>query len=35
MFFSISTVVDLLEDKKISWAAYMESLPTDGYQGYK
>ncbi|THG95952.1 hypothetical protein EW026_g5783 [Hermanssonia centrifuga] len=31
---NISTVVDLLEAKNISWAAYMENLPTDGYQGF-
>lgn len=34
-FESISTVVDLLEEKNISWATYMESMPADGYQGFK
>jgi hypothetical protein len=32
---SISTVVDLLEAKNISWATYQESSPEDGYFGYK
>ncbi|EMD36963.1 hypothetical protein CERSUDRAFT_95231 [Gelatoporia subvermispora B] len=27
---NISTVVDLLEDKNISWASYQESMPYDG-----
>lgn len=31
---NISTVIDLLEDKNISWASYMENLPTDGFQGF-
>ncbi|KIM65607.1 hypothetical protein SCLCIDRAFT_22508 [Scleroderma citrinum Foug A] len=31
---NISTVVDLLELEGISWAEYMENMPTDGYQGY-
>ncbi|KAJ7144511.1 phosphoesterase family-domain-containing protein [Mycena epipterygia] len=28
---NISTVVDLLVDKKISWATYQENMPTDGF----
>ncbi|TFY75255.1 hypothetical protein EWM64_g8756, partial [Hericium alpestre] len=31
---NISTVVDLLEAKNISWASYQEGLPTDGYAGF-
>ncbi|KAL4246952.1 hypothetical protein ABKN59_007690 [Abortiporus biennis] len=31
---NISTVVDLLEAKNISWASYQENLPTDGYLGF-
>ncbi|KAG6326620.1 hypothetical protein ID866_12469, partial [Astraeus odoratus] len=31
---NISTIVDLLEEKGISWAEYQENMPTDGYQGY-
>ncbi|KAF8495811.1 phosphoesterase family-domain-containing protein [Hysterangium stoloniferum] len=31
---NVSTVVDLLEEKNISWASYQESMPTDGYQGF-
>jgi len=27
---NISTIVDLLEAKKVSWAAYQENMPTDG-----
>ncbi|KAF8589088.1 hypothetical protein K439DRAFT_1658077 [Ramaria rubella] len=30
---NISTVVDLLEAKHISWASYQESMPTDGFVG--
>jgi hypothetical protein len=32
---SISTVVDLLEAKNISWASYQENIPFDGYEGFK
>lgn len=32
---SISTVIDLLEEKNISWASYMENMPSDGFQGFK
>ena len=32
---SVSTVVDLLEAKNISWASYQENLPQDGYFNYK
>lgn len=32
---SISTIVDLLEEKSISWAEYQENMPTDGYEGFK
>ncbi|KAA1477560.1 hypothetical protein DENSPDRAFT_828927 [Dentipellis sp. KUC8613] len=31
---NISTVVDLLEAKNISWASYQETMPTDGYTGF-
>ncbi|KAJ7751922.1 phosphoesterase family-domain-containing protein [Mycena maculata] len=31
---NISCVVDLLEDKGISWATYQENMPADGYYGY-
>ncbi|KAH9934149.1 phosphoesterase family-domain-containing protein [Fomitopsis serialis] len=31
---NISTVVDLLEQKNVSWASYQESMPYDGYTGY-
>ncbi|KAK4234025.1 hypothetical protein C8A03DRAFT_19008 [Achaetomium macrosporum] len=31
---NISTVVDLLDTKSISWAAYQESLPYPGFQGF-
>lgn len=31
---NISTVIDLLEAENISWAAYQENMPSDGYQGY-
>jgi len=31
---NISTVIDLLEAKNISWATYQENLPTDGYAGF-
>jgi hypothetical protein len=32
---NISCVVDILEDKHVSWATYQESLPTDGFYGYQ
>ncbi|KAI9462672.1 phosphoesterase family-domain-containing protein [Russula earlei] len=31
---NISTVVDLLEAKNISWASYQENMPFDGYEGF-
>ncbi|KAF8228080.1 hypothetical protein L208DRAFT_1404505 [Tricholoma matsutake] len=31
---NISTVVDLLDAKKISWASYQENMPTDGFTGF-
>ena len=31
---NVSSIVDLLEDKGISWAEYQEHLPTTGYQGF-
>ncbi|GMM32378.1 hypothetical protein DAMA08_051230 [Martiniozyma asiatica (nom. inval.)] len=31
---NVSTVVDLLDDKGISWATYQEHLPYTGFQGY-
>lgn len=32
---SISTIVDLLEDKGISWSDYNEGLPYTGFEGYE
>ncbi|KAJ7192447.1 phosphoesterase family-domain-containing protein [Mycena pura] len=31
---NISTVVDLLEDKDISWATYQENMPADAFYGF-
>jgi acid phosphatase len=31
---NVSTIVDLLEAKKISWGAYQEDMPYTGYQGF-
>jgi acid phosphatase len=31
---NISTVVDLLEDKGISWSEYQEDLPFSGFEGF-
>ncbi|KAI0634299.1 phosphoesterase family-domain-containing protein, partial [Trametes polyzona] len=31
---NISTVVDLLEAKNISWASYQENMPYDGFTGF-
>ncbi|KAJ7182343.1 phosphoesterase family-domain-containing protein [Mycena crocata] len=31
---NISTVIDLLEDKDISWATYQENLPADSFYGF-
>ncbi|KAI1828288.1 acid phosphatase [Xylaria intraflava] len=31
---NISTIVDLLEDKHISWGHYQEYMPFSGYQGF-
>lgn len=31
---NISTIVDLLDQKNISWATYQENMPTDGFEGY-
>ncbi|KAJ7123634.1 phosphoesterase family-domain-containing protein [Mycena epipterygia] len=31
---NISTVIDLLEDKKISWATYQENMPADAFYGF-
>ncbi|EJT99735.1 hypothetical protein DACRYDRAFT_109841 [Dacryopinax primogenitus] len=31
---NISTIVDLLEAKNISWASYQENMPADGYLAY-
>ncbi|KAG5353087.1 hypothetical protein C0989_010469 [Termitomyces sp. Mn162] len=30
---NVSTIVDLLEDKGISWAEYQEDMPSTGYTG--
>ena len=32
---NISTVVDLLDEKGISWATYQENMPTDAFYGYR
>ncbi|KAJ3034588.1 hypothetical protein HDV00_004860 [Rhizophlyctis rosea] len=31
---NVSTVIDLLDTKNISWATYQENMPTDGFQGF-
>ncbi|KAI1324057.1 acid phosphatase [Xylariaceae sp. FL0255] len=31
---NVSTVIDLLEDKHISWAAYQEDMPYSGFEGF-
>ncbi|KAH9980736.1 phosphoesterase family-domain-containing protein [Russula compacta] len=31
---NISTIVDLLEAKNVSWASYQENIPFDGYEGF-
>lgn len=31
---NISTIVDLLDQKNISWAEYQENMPADGYGGF-
>ena len=31
---NISTVIDLLEDKGISWGMYQEDMPYSGFQGF-
>lgn len=31
---NVSSVIDLLEDKGISWAMYQEDMPYTGYQGF-
>lgn len=31
---NVSTIVDLLEDKGISWAFYQEDMPYTGFQGF-
>ncbi|KAG2345358.1 phosphoesterase-domain-containing protein, partial [Suillus weaverae] len=31
---NMSTVVDLLEQKNISWSTYQENMPTDAYAGF-
>jgi hypothetical protein len=30
---NVATVVDLLEDKKVTWAGYFEDMPGPGYMG--
>jgi hypothetical protein len=32
---NVSTVVDLLEDKGISWGDYNEGLPYTGFEGFE
>lgn len=31
---NISTLIDLLEDKGISWGHYQEDMPYSGFEGY-
>ncbi|KAG9314713.1 phosphoesterase family-domain-containing protein [Chiua virens] len=31
---NVSTIVDLLDQKDISWSEYQENMPTDGYPGF-
>ena len=31
---NVSTVVDLLESKGISWAEYQEGMPSSGFTGF-
>ncbi|KAF9243721.1 phosphoesterase family-domain-containing protein [Melanogaster broomeanus] len=31
---NISTIVDLLEKRGVSWSSYQENMPTDGYTGF-
>jgi hypothetical protein len=31
---NMSTIVDLLDQKNVSWATYQENMPSDGYEGY-
>ena len=31
---NVSSVVDLLEDKGISWSLYQEDMPYSGFQGF-
>lgn len=32
---NISTVADLLDDKRISWGEYQEDMPSTGFQGFQ
>ena len=31
---NVSTLIDLLEDRGISWAEYQEDMPYSGFEGY-
>lgn len=31
---NVSTIVDLLEAKNVSWSSYQENMPYDGYGGF-
>jgi acid phosphatase len=31
---NVSTVIDLLEDKGISWGLYQEDMPYSGFEGF-
>ncbi|KAM6479817.1 phosphoesterase family-domain-containing protein [Trichoderma sp. SZMC 28011] len=33
--FNVSTVIDLLEDRGISWGHYQEDMPYSGYEGFQ
>jgi acid phosphatase len=32
---NVSTIVDLLEDRHITWSAYQEDLPYTGFEGFQ
>ena len=32
---NVSSVVDLLEERDISWGTYQEDMPYTGYEGYQ
>ena len=32
---NVSTIVDLFEDRRITWSAYQEDLPYTGFEGFQ